>query len=239
MEDNLFTTSKDYGWLPTKVKDMLRKQQDELNNGTKTYLMYDGEYYKIGKSKDPERRLKQLQTANIKTVLIYVSNKITEKELHILYSKYKVDREWFDLKDNNKLKEVLTLMNDGRDVGVYFKKASTYDKVVLSYKTQNKKIRKERLEDKHTKQIKNYVIDFGKYKGETMETLCIKDLNYAQWYYDLNMKNKETGDYVNNDFIRAFNSCEYFMIQENNKIDDSRRRHRRKLYKDRPKYNIR
>jgi len=59
-------------------------------------------YYKIGVSKKPQRRLKQLQTGNsseLKLINTYSSefaNKI-EKFLHNIYSGWKKNGEWFDI----------------------------------------------------------------------------------------------------------------------------------------------
>lgn len=59
-------------------------------------------YYKIGVSKNPNRRLKQLQTANsseLKLIHSYPSeyaNKI-EKTIHNLFKYCKKEGEWFDM----------------------------------------------------------------------------------------------------------------------------------------------
>ena len=59
-------------------------------------------YYKIGKSKNPNKRINQLQTGNsseLKLITIYrsdLSNKI-ERTLHRKYSHLKKEGEWFDL----------------------------------------------------------------------------------------------------------------------------------------------
>ena len=59
-------------------------------------------YYKIGKSKNPNKRIEQLQTGNsskLKLISTYqseLSNKI-EGTLHRKYSYLKKEGEWFDL----------------------------------------------------------------------------------------------------------------------------------------------
>lgn len=69
-------------------------------------------YYKIGVSKNPKKRLKQLQTASSsKLTLInkYKSNRYSkiEKTLHRLYNHGSKIGEWFDLDivEANKFKE--------------------------------------------------------------------------------------------------------------------------------------
>lgn len=69
----------------------------------KIYLIKDGESrYKIGYSKNPKERLKQLQTAGATVFeLIYelevqYATKI-EKALHRFFSRYNVNGEWFAL----------------------------------------------------------------------------------------------------------------------------------------------
>ena len=47
-----------------------------------TYIMFDGSYFKIGQSTQPEKRLKQIKTANPNVSLLCYGNKITEKYLY-------------------------------------------------------------------------------------------------------------------------------------------------------------
>lgn len=58
-------------------------------------------YYKIGVSKNPQKRLSTLQTGNpseLKLINIYESKnaKRIEKKLHSLFSSFKKEGEWFD-----------------------------------------------------------------------------------------------------------------------------------------------
>lgn len=59
-------------------------------------------YFKIGVSKKPKYRIKQLQTANSSKLILIseyssdIANKL-EKALHNLYSYCKKEGEWFDL----------------------------------------------------------------------------------------------------------------------------------------------
>ena len=66
-------------------------------------------YYKIGVSKDPNKRLKQLKTGNsspLKLINSYktdIANKI-EKILHRKYSHLSMEGEWFDLSISEEVK---------------------------------------------------------------------------------------------------------------------------------------
>ena len=64
-----------------------------------TYLMFDGNIYKIGQTRNIKERLSAMYTASPYIKLIGYSDKVTEKELHNAFSKYRVRLEWFDLFD--------------------------------------------------------------------------------------------------------------------------------------------
>lgn len=72
------------------------------------YLISDKKtyYYKIGVSKNPETRLKQLQTGNQskltlnKKVLCENYNEV-EQSLHNKYSMFRINGEWFELTDDD------------------------------------------------------------------------------------------------------------------------------------------
>lgn len=65
-------------------------------------------YYKIGISKNPQKRIKQLQTGNsseLKLIVFYqsdIANKI-ENVLHNRYSHFRKEGEWFDLSIINEI----------------------------------------------------------------------------------------------------------------------------------------
>lgn len=71
-----------------------------------TYLIYDGTYHKIGKSKNPEKRVKQLQTANPSAALLGYGEGDEEKYLHNKYEDFRYSREWFTLTKEQE-KEIL------------------------------------------------------------------------------------------------------------------------------------
>ena len=78
--------------------------------------------YKIGISKNPQKRLKQLQTGNsselelVETYKSKYANKI-EKTLHNLLSHYKKEGEWFELP----LTEAMDFQSRCYDTEVNFK----------------------------------------------------------------------------------------------------------------------
>ena len=75
------------------------------------YLMYDGKYYKIGKSIHPQKRLKQLKTANPNIEIVDTSKLVDEKDLHNLYKHKNITLEWFDL-TNEDVNEIKSLFKD-------------------------------------------------------------------------------------------------------------------------------
>ena len=77
------------------------------------YLMYDGKYYKIGKSIHPQKRLKQFKTANPNIEIVAISKLVAEKDLHSLYKNKNITLEWFDL-TNEDVNEIKLLFKDGK-----------------------------------------------------------------------------------------------------------------------------
>lgn len=80
----------------------------DYRNDNPAYFVYfvsDGEYIKIGISNNMKSRLSQLQTGNPKKLevlcLIPVKNEISakklEQKLHIVYQRFSVCGEWFDI----------------------------------------------------------------------------------------------------------------------------------------------
>ncbi|WP_396442583.1 MULTISPECIES: GIY-YIG nuclease family protein [unclassified Limnospira] len=67
------------------------------------YMILDRPYCKIGFSKHPQKRLKQLQTGNPRRlILLAVCNlpNSFEKEFHRFFKKYKFNNEWFLIPPN-------------------------------------------------------------------------------------------------------------------------------------------
>jgi len=71
------------------------------------YIIKGGNYYKIGISKSPEKRLKQLQDAStpyfLKLILLKYTDQIfsLEKELHKKFKNKNINKEWFKLNQSN------------------------------------------------------------------------------------------------------------------------------------------
>jgi len=63
------------------------------------YLIYDpnSQLTKIGSSLNPERRARDMKTANPKIELLWFSPSKDERDLHRTYSHKIVEREWFNL----------------------------------------------------------------------------------------------------------------------------------------------
>ena len=77
-----------------------------------TYLIFDGRLYKIGKSKDPIKRLKSLRTSNPFVEMVCYGSGVSEKYLHELLFRDRVKLEWFQL-DEAKLATVKRLIEKG------------------------------------------------------------------------------------------------------------------------------
>lgn len=96
-------TDKSLEWKKIKVYNDYNDMQlvyEVVNCEEFTYVMYDKahETIKIGKTKnDPESRLSQLRTGNPSIVLLHTfpSSLYPEKELHVKFSDYQKDLEWF------------------------------------------------------------------------------------------------------------------------------------------------
>jgi len=80
------------------------------------YLITDGTYTKIGKSKNPYSRINELQTSNANKLtfqyIFNVKDKV-EKHLHNIFKEYKTEsnNEWFDLRDVDIFKKIKQLSN--------------------------------------------------------------------------------------------------------------------------------
>lgn len=81
------------------------------DNITKVYVMIDKNtgYYKIGRSKNPEKREKTLQSEKPTIEMIFNEDARIrdEKKLHYIFSDKRIRGEWFDLNgtDLNKIRE--------------------------------------------------------------------------------------------------------------------------------------
>lgn len=81
------------------------KKKPKPKKSAYVYVFECGGYYKIGYSKDVERRIKELDNRphklNVVCVSKYLDNAFkVEQELHRKLIQYKLDGEWYDLPDN-------------------------------------------------------------------------------------------------------------------------------------------
>jgi hypothetical protein len=198
--------------------ERIEKQKKEIE--VYTYLMYDGNFYKIGKSKDPEKRLRQIKTGNPACELICFSNRITELELHVLYANSNVGREWFDFKEKpDELNEVIHLINNGRRRKTKKKKeseksgyrkmqfigqgkqkkgsyhAATSDKVLISFRKTKADKRNSQREKKYNEEKKlydEYVINFGKFINiKLVDMINEEQRDYLSWIIGEKIKRGE------------------------------------------------
>jgi len=164
--------------------------QDQL-----TYIMHDGSLYKIGKSKNPEQRLKQIKTSNPKANLICYGNAVNEKYMHDRFYRSRVDGEWFNLNDDQ-LATAIRLIKNGEK-----KSALDYDinvqKMILGSKKSDK------LSEK-------YIIDFGKYNGTAIKDMIDEDkYQYCKWFYDQMKKTLSAGEKKRSRKYKAFHWAVY------------------------------
>lgn len=125
-----------------------------------TYLIFDGKFYKIGQSLHPDKRLSELKTANPKCRLICFGYGRTEKQLHDIFAKNRISREWFDLRRSDV--EMCIRLIDGKE--------SSSDLNTCANKRAKSLLNKD---------AKDYRLTFGKYKGQKLGE--IKDGNYLKW----------------------------------------------------------
>jgi hypothetical protein len=140
------------------------------------YFISDGIYTKIGKSKTPLTRIKDLQTSNANklffTHLFDVQDKY-EKTLHKLFKNFKTEsnNEWFNLKDVNIehiLKGNLFSIPQFLDIKLATFKASQFNTKELKVFKQNQKVLSlETYEKSKVKKIIEDVKDCLKNKKKT------------------------------------------------------------------------
>lgn len=77
--------------------------KSDTTDSFKTYIILDESslYYKIGKSKNPRKRLKTLSTGNPNMKLITIINENIETSLHRKYKSNLISGEWFSLQNQD------------------------------------------------------------------------------------------------------------------------------------------
>lgn len=84
-----------------KIYGSLMVEKYKNINDSKTYLMYDGKNYKIGRSVNPAKRLLELKTASPNIKLIKETEFVAEKYFHELFYSSNIGGEWFNLGYND------------------------------------------------------------------------------------------------------------------------------------------
>lgn len=130
---------------------------------TYTYLMTDGLYYKIGRSKHPEERVKGLSTGNAHCELLFYGTGRTEKQLHDIFRSFKIQGEWFKLRHWHVelIYRLLTNTTTGKDL----LRCSSLRSAALREKEYN-----------------SFVFAFGKYRGRPMSSMTKpEEIKYLEW----------------------------------------------------------
>ena len=129
-----------------------------------TYLATDGlRRYKIGKSNNPEQRIRTMRTANPSIKLVCYGEGVTEKYLHGVYALNKIKGEWFTISDAlvNTIKGLIN--GDSPDV-------------------REQALRKRKT--MFVTECEKYTIPFGKYKGRKLTSMTApEEKGYVKWYY--------------------------------------------------------
>ena len=93
-----------------ETKTPLKRNSYKNSNGNKkTYLIKNRRngFYKIGRSKEPLKREKTLQSEEPDIVMIKTWDEDIESKLHIEYKDYRIRGEWFEL-SNTQVKYICT-----------------------------------------------------------------------------------------------------------------------------------
>lgn len=108
----------------------------------KTYLIFDGIYYKIGRSINIEKRFKTIKSNNPNAKIVAYSNMDIEYTLHNKYKEYCYHNEWFLIDDlfvvKNLLNEYEIIIIDNNESLI---KLSTKQKQSIGAKKGNNKRR--------------------------------------------------------------------------------------------------
>lgn len=147
---------------------------DEIKQVDYTYLMFDGLYYKIGKSINPQKRLKGMQTGNPNCKLLCYGLGFSEDKMHHIFRKFHIKGEWFKLR---------------------FKEAELAKRMILDNPIQGDLLRISQLKAIYTEQRnekrqddidKQYKLPFGKYKGMTLRDMdSDEEIKYLIWMQTL------------------------------------------------------
>lgn len=142
-----------------------------------TYLIHSNGIYKIGKSKDPKRRLQSLKTANPHVKLVAYGDGVKEKVLHNKYDNKRINGEWFRL-NNKDVENIIRSLHSGKHVE---KDSNNYN-------------------DKLYHRIR-----FGKYKGLHVCDFTEREhINYIKWYLRASSKKGKSKQIYQNKTVKIF-----------------------------------
>lgn len=153
------------------LKCLKYKQDDD----TYTYIVSDGNYYKIGKSKNVKQRISSLKSANPNIGYLKSSLYVPEKYLHDLFNSKNYKLEWFNLSKND-LDIVFSLMS-----------ADSKEQALMLMRMIGDKFNKEitfKNKQRALGDNKVYKLKFGKFKGKNVYKMKVKEeFNYLLWLY--------------------------------------------------------
>jgi len=136
---------------------------DEIKQVDYTYLMFDGLYYKIGKSKNPQKRLKEMNTGNPNCKLLCFGIGYSEDKMHQIFRNFRTGGEWFKLR---------------------FKEAELAKRMILDIPIQGDLLRIAQIKKDGVvvKQENDYKIPLGKYKGTPIKDMISDEhIRYLIW----------------------------------------------------------
>ena len=185
----------------------------EEQNGKLTYLMCDGNLYKIGKSRDPEKRVKEIKTANPYAELVCYGSGVTEKYLHILFFQKRKRGEWFNLSESdlNKCKRLIIEGESNKGERFFGKEKPELDidgrKITSKYCTLSDSTLKSRIEaTKESVDLnKKYKISFGKHTNtKLVDMTSDSEYDYCVWFLESYSKTLSKGQKRKDRKYKAF-----------------------------------
>lgn len=151
---------------------------------TNCYLMYDGRQYKIGKSIDPEKRLRTMRTGNPSIKLLFYSPNIPEKFLHQMFNPLNTQLEWFRLTQSD-VRTIEILMD------VKSKETMKCLMRMGHKRVANSKPTRQECYDKIYSKTK---LQYGRYAGRKLGSFKTgEEFQYMDWLHGKMIENKQTG----------------------------------------------
>lgn len=155
-----------------------------------TYLMFDGLYYKIGKSLNPKKRLKEMATANPNCRLLCYGDCFSESSMHKIFATFRHKGEWFSLR--HKEAELAKRMILNQMVAGDLLRVAQLKEQSIAIKTKKRK----------DKEVQSFTMPFGKYKGSVVSKMTsfdeLKYLIWVQSWRNIESKYPKLAQSVNN-----------------------------------------